>query len=153
MPYWSVARTVAHREVFAAHHLKAAGFQTFAPRIHIDPRRSAPLFLGYLFVRIFEQWRAVDRTIGILGLIRFGEQPARCPDAEIALLRRRLGDDGIVHLPRLRLGSRVRVLSGPFVGFLGLYAGMTTHQRELVLVNLLGRQTRVELAPGQLAAE
>ena len=58
---------------------------------------------------------------------------------------------GLVELPRrdgLRPGEQVRVLAGPLAGHIGLYAGMRSHERVLVLLALLGGQQRVELAKG-----
>jgi hypothetical protein len=56
---------------------------------------------------------------------------------------------GLVELPRrdgLRPGEQVRILAGPLMGHIGLFAGMRPHERVLVLLALLGGQQRVELA-------
>ena len=154
MGYWAVARTLAKREAFAADRLEAAGFEVFAPKTRVG-RGEAALFPGYLFVHIADHWRAIDRTLGVLGLIKVGDAPARCPDAEIAAIRSRTDSKGFVRVPgpmkaarrrKLRPGAKVRI------GALeGIYAGQTARERELVLIDLLGRQLAVELRPGQLA--
>jgi transcriptional antiterminator RfaH len=156
MAYWAVARTLPRRESVAAERLNTAGFETFAPETKTG-RGEAPLFPGYLFVRIVARWRAVDRTIGIIGLIKFGEVPAKCPDAEIAKLQGQLDADGLVSLPhrppkpaRPTPGAQVRIAAGPFRGFTAIYAGMTARDRERVLIDLLGRQALVELRTGQI---
>jgi transcriptional antiterminator RfaH len=159
--YWAVAKTLAHRERFAAERLEAAGFQTFLPRAKLNGR-AEPLFGGYVFVRIVDRWRAVERTVGVLALVRFGDRPARCADAEIADLQSRIDSQGLVRLPerpptpkkprrKIPIGTRVKIAAGPFRGFSAIYAGQTAREREKVLIELLGRQAPLELQPGQIA--
>jgi transcriptional antiterminator RfaH len=106
------------------------------------------LFPGYCFLAIEAQWHAARWSIGVLGLIMNGIQPARVPDGVIAEIRAR-ERGGLVELPRcdgLRAGDRVRVLAGPLQGQFGLFAGQRPHERVLVLLTLLGGAQRVELA-------
>jgi transcription antitermination factor NusG len=42
----------------------------------------------------------------------------------------------------------VSIVDGPFHGFGGLHTGMSTRNRELVLINVLGRQTSVAVPAG-----
>jgi transcription antitermination factor NusG len=42
----------------------------------------------------------------------------------------------------------VAIASGPFAGLGGIYAGQTARERELILLDLLGRQTPVTIAAG-----
>ena len=76
-----------------------------------------------------------------------GIKPARVADHIIDDLRKRERNGLIELFPRseLKPGDQVRILQGPFVGRLGVYAGMRPHERVLVLLALLGRQQRVEL--------
>jgi transcription antitermination factor NusG len=154
MPYWACARVQPQREAFAAGHLEARGFQVFLPKI--ETRRTVePLFRGYVFLQIVDRWRAAERTFGVLCLVRVGDCPARCPEAEIEALRGRMDSTGIIRLPdrrgspikrQIAIGAKVRIVSGPFGGWEGLYAGMGARDRERVLLSLLGRQTPVLLA-------
>jgi transcription antitermination factor NusG len=102
-PFWAVARTAAQRERFAAERVSEAGFEVFAPRIkeRIGVRwRVAPLFRSYLFVRVVDgRWHPIARALGVLKLVKFGDAPAHCPDAEIQALMDRVGPDGIIRLP------------------------------------------------------
>jgi transcriptional antiterminator RfaH len=151
--FWSVARTLNQREAFAAERLKESGFDTLLPRIH-KGKTITPLFSGYLFVAIVEQWRAIDRTLGVLKLVRFGDAPSRVPDREIEALRARMGSDGIIKLPpppeaRKRLytkGVRVRITGGAFDGLGGIHSGMTSGEREVVLLVMLGAAREVKVA-------
>jgi transcription antitermination factor NusG len=148
MGYWAVARTLVRREGFAAGRLEAGGFEAFAPKT-----KTGPLFPGYIFIRIGDTWRAIDRTIGVLNLVKFGDAPARCPDCEIAKLQSQLDDQGFIRLPppsktkgrSIPIGARVRVAGG----FNAIYLGMTAREREKVLMTILGRQVAVTLRSGQ----
>ena len=63
--------------------------------------------------------------------------------------------NGLIELPKrpgLKSGDQVRILRGPFAGYLGLYAGMRAHERVLVLLALLGGQQGVELAKDAVEA-
>ena len=148
MPYWAVARTLIHREPVAARRLEAVGFQVFAP----STDRGRPLFPGYLFVRIIDQWQAIDRTVGVLKLVRFGETPARCPDAEIDKLLAQVDADGFVRLParppenargKLSIGDKVRI-----AGMNAIVVGMGVRERQRVLIHLLGRPIVAEVRSG-----
>ena len=49
---------------------------------------------------------------------------------------------------RFKIGQRVEVTGGLFAGAHGMYQGMTSRQREVVILDALG--ARVELASGLL---
>jgi transcriptional antiterminator RfaH len=146
MAFWSVAQTESLREKTAQRFLEQAGFENYLPMIRTE-NRIAPLFPGYLFVRIIDRWAAISSTIGIISLLSSGELPAKVPDPVIAEIKRK-ERSGVVTLPRprgLQPGDRVRIVAGSFMDRLGLHAGMSTQQRQFVLLELLGRRVRVEL--------
>jgi transcriptional antiterminator RfaH len=154
--YWAVARLEAQRERLALHCLGLAGYETYFPRLR-EKRMShgrrievrSPLFPGYCFLTIEAQWHSARWSMGVIGLIMDGIKPARVADAVIEDIRSR-ERGGLIDLQpppgALRPGDRVRVTAGPFVGHLGLYAGMRAHERVLVLLAILGGQVRAELA-------
>jgi transcription antitermination factor NusG len=151
MAYWAVARTLARRETFAAERLEVAGFEVFAPKAKAG-RDVMALFPGYVFVRVIDQWQAIDRTIGVLKLVKFGELPARCPDVEIDKLVGRLDADGLVRLPARPLeGARAKLSIGAQVRIAGMnavYVGMGVKERQRVLIYLLGRPIVAEVRSG-----
>jgi len=113
-----------------------------------------PLFLGYVFVRVIDQWHAIVRCPGVARLVRGGgDSPARVADQIIAELRSR-ETNGVIELSRrgLMLGDRVRVGGGPFRGQLGLYAGRAPHERVLILLALLGGERQITLPAGDVEA-
>jgi transcriptional antiterminator RfaH len=144
---WSVARTESMREHTAQRWLAQTGFETYLPLIS-GKARPKPLFPGYLFVRIGATgWLRVENTIGILQLLRMGDQPARITDLTIEEIKAR-EHDGVVKLPerqRWHTGDRVLIGGGSFFGHTGLFDGMGVRERVFVLLNLFGRQTRVML--------
>ncbi len=154
MPFWGVVRSQPKREAFASERLRDGGFETFLPAIQTK-RASQPLFAGYLFVLIVDRWRSINSTLGVLCLVRTGDCPARCPDREIASLKAMIDGHGFVRLPEsqgspvkrtIAIGAKVRIAAGPFGGMSGLYAGQSTRERELVLLDLLGGQRPVAIA-------
>jgi transcription antitermination factor NusG len=104
MAYWAVARAVPNHDRLAAECVGLAGYETFVPKIRIRTGaqwRTTPLFVGYFFVRIVDQWRVLERTMGVFNVVKNGATPSRCPDAEIAKLIERADPDGVI-----RLGAR-----------------------------------------------
>jgi transcriptional antiterminator RfaH len=153
--FWGVVRSLPQREAFAAERLRVdQGFEVFPPLVQTK-RASAPLFNGYFFCRIIDRWRSINSTFGVLCLVRVGDCPARCPDREIDALKAMIDGHGYIKLPeappppvrrKIAIGAKVRIASGPFGGWRGLYAGQSTREREKVLLNLLGGQRPVLIA-------
>jgi transcriptional antiterminator RfaH len=106
------------------------------------------LFPGYAFFVVEAQWHSARWSIGVIGLIMNGIQPAKVPDAVIAEIRgREVG--GLIELappPALRRGARVRILHGPFTGHLAIFADSKPRERVEVLLQLLGSAQKVTLA-------
>jgi transcriptional antiterminator RfaH len=133
-----------------------AGYETYFPRLRerrfshgrkIEVR--PPLFPGYAFFTVEAQWHTARWSAGVIGIIMDGIKPAKVADAVIEDIRGR-EHGGLIDLQpppsALKTGDRVKVLTGPFTGHLGLYAGMRSRERVLVLLAILGGQVRTELA-------
>ena len=97
---------------------------------------------------------AIDQyAFGVLCLVRVGDCPSKMPDHEIEALKAMIDGHGYVRLPegqrrsgqarRSRSARRSGLPAEPFGGMRGLYAGMSTKDRERVLLNLLGGQRPV----------
>src|SRR5262249_47058449 len=159
MGYWAVARLAPHQERVALYHLARVGFETYLPRLRerrishgrrIEAR--PPLFPGYCFLTIEAQWHAARWSIGVIGLIMNGLQPAKVPDRVIDEIRGR-ERNGLIELappPSLRRGARVRILAGPFRDHLAIFADMKPRQRVEILLQLLGGEQRVTLAKNDI---
>ena len=142
MAYWAVIRAVPNHDRLAAASVCQAGFETFTPKI----RR-----------RVGTRWRTtprvLERSLGVLTVVKIGADPARCPDAEIAALIERSDADGVFEpssvvadSPRPQPGAPVAIADGPFRGLNGVYVGMSARERELILLNVLGASRPVEIA-------
>jgi transcriptional antiterminator RfaH len=159
--YWAVLRSAPGHDVLAYEGVVRAGYEIFTPKIRTRVGakwKTNPLFGCYFFVRVIE----LERTIGVLSIVKSAGMPARCPDEEIATLIARSDADGIIRLSSsltsqsvarraYEPGAKVWVTDGPFRGFNGLHTGMSTRDREMVLINILGGPRPVEIAAGLLA--
>lgn len=154
--------TQPNAERRAVINLKRQGYDTFLPKFRETVfengrrfSRSGVLFSRYVFVGIVDHWHSIMGTIGVSNLIRNGDKPAVIDAAYVEGLRARLDTEGFIDLSapvvQRKAGDVVTVIDGPFYGFHGIYEGMTAHQREAVLLDMLGRKVRVVLQPGQLA--
>jgi transcription antitermination factor NusG len=155
LSHWSVVQTESQRERVAGEFLKAAGYAIYLPRILVK-KREVPLFPGYLFVGIIDQWWGVRWSVAVVRLLMNGEGvPAVVPKGVVEGIQRREGSDGLVKLPKVRgmeRGDQVRIVRGSFEGHIGLYEGMSGEARVCVLLELMGRAVPVVMARGDVAA-
>jgi transcriptional antiterminator RfaH len=149
MSYWTVVQVESQCEHVVRLLLMRARYQTYMPRIR-DRRRVAPLFPGYVFVRIVDRWYPVVWTVGVVRLLMSGDQPACLSEKIMHEIRKREDRDGYVKLPSptngLRKGQHVRITRGSFEGQIALCEGMSGKDRVWVLLNMLGQKVPVELS-------
>jgi transcriptional antiterminator RfaH len=152
---WFVVQYKPNAEGIAKRNLLRQGLKIFAPFEERTARKShglihtcKALFPGYLFVS-FDQnivrWRTVNSTIGVIRLVRFTEdRPAQISSALISDLMQRCDHSGKLLPPRqLRSGDTVQVTKGPFADFIGNVEQITADKRIWVLLDILGKNTRV----------
>ena len=153
--FWSVVQSQPGCERRAISHIERQGFTIYAPRekiVRIVRGRKVHdarwLFPRYLFVWIEDQWQRLFGTIGVSTVLMNGEKPARLPDEFVPSMKAR-EHHGLIELRKslFRKGQQVQVTGGLFVGQRGIYQNQTSRQREVILLETLGR---VELAPGLL---
>jgi transcriptional antiterminator RfaH len=156
MAFWSVAQTQPFSERKAKRFLEGQSFDCYLPKIlqtqHLRNNkhiRECALFARYLFVRIENAWHVINSTPGISYLLLDGAmKPIVVSEKVINEIRSREDRHGFVVLPKkqqFKPGQQVKVISGQFAGQLALYDGMTSRQRERVLLQLLGQYVSVEL--------
>lgn len=162
---WYVVQTHPHAETKASWHLGRQGFETYLPR-YLKQRRharriediAAPLFPRYLFVAVdmaTQRWLSINSTVGVTRLVRHGDRPAAIPVSVLETLKHREDANGFVqldHQPKFSPGDKICVLGGAFRDCLGLYEGMSGHERVAILLELLGRKVRVVLDPAIIDA-
>jgi transcription elongation factor/antiterminator RfaH len=152
---WFVVRTLANQERRAEQQLRQQDFATYLPLVQKSVRHSrklrqvrAPLFPGYLFVRLDltrQQWRTINSTYGVSCLIMAGERPLPVPagivESFIALTR----SNGLIDFtPDLELGSDVRIVSGSLAGLVGRLASCHAKGRVHVLLEIMGQEVTVQ---------
>jgi transcription antitermination factor NusG len=156
--YWAVVQSQPMCERRALWHLNFQGFTAYAPRekiIRVSRGKKIAawrwLFPRYIFVWITTQWHALFSTIGVARVLMTGDKPSKLPERWIKEMRAQ-EHNGLITLPkhRFKIGTKVQVTSGLLAGQKGLYQGMTSRQREIVLLETLGR---VELASGLLSVK
>ena len=92
-------------------------------------------------------------TLGVSNLVRFGYDYATVTDEIIEGLRRRADPQTGLHRleqPAFRRGGTVRILEGPFERLEGLFECYEGEERALILLEVLGRATRVRVPLDQL---
>jgi transcriptional antiterminator RfaH len=155
---WFVVHTQPRAEAKAMQHLRNQGFAVYLPR-YLKRRRHArridwvatPLFPRYLFVGmdlLRARWRAIRSTVGVADLICSGDRPAPVPPAVLDAIRAREDERGLVSLAdagRFARGDKVRIAEGAFSGLVALFECMSDEDRVVLLLDLLGRQVRVEV--------
>jgi transcriptional antiterminator RfaH len=156
VPHWFLAQVKPNADQKARRNLERQHFTTFQPlerRTRVRGGKfstvSSPFFPGYLFISFPESpapWSLVNSTYGVTRLVSFAGKPAPVPAAIIAALQAACGPDGVVmRAHELAPGSRVEVASGAFSQFIGEVERLTPDHRVLVLLEFMGKQTRVNL--------
>lgn len=162
---WYAVQSQPRREALALLHLGRQGFAGFCPMRPVSRKRgrrrvsvAAPLFPGYLFVRLDlerDRWRAINGTIGVLRLVAFSSdgRPAPLPPGFVERLQQwRGGDGGTYAAAPLAAGERVRVIGGPFDDLCGVLETAGAAERVTILLALLGQETRVQVRRALLIA-
>ena len=149
---WLVVATRRHKERAAQAALAQLAVTTYLPVLEQWPRPAVgasvgPMFPGYLFaLATARELYAISRAAGVRGFVSFGGAPARLDGAVVEFLRSREDRDGIIRAEPLPLGSEVVITDGPLRGFIAVVERrLTARQRVLLLLDILKRQTRVEV--------
>lgn len=156
--HWYVARTKPRQEDVARINLARQNFEAYAPHVTIERARGKrisverePLFPGYVLIKfalLDENWRAINSTRGIISLLTFGENgiPSPLPSDEIEAIQRReiAGKLFISEIKKVRRGDSVRIKFGNAAEAIGSVI-FTRGERVELLLNLLGRETRVRV--------
>ncbi|TGP30206.1 hypothetical protein EN828_28175 [Mesorhizobium sp. M2D.F.Ca.ET.185.01.1.1] len=160
---WYAAGVFAGRENIAEQHLQRQGFTSFVPRAVKTVRharrnytRTAAYFPGYMFVALDvtqQRWRAVNATIGVRSLIMRGDRPSPVPSGLVERFMALTGKDGLLDFSGgLKLGSSVRILSGPFAELIGRLDRLDSTGRARVLVAIMNGEIPIQLESSSLVA-
>ena len=158
MKQWFVVHTHVQKEANATLHLVRQGFEVYLPqflkvRKHARRRETVkkPLFPRYLFVAIdlsLDRWRSVNSTVGVSYIICNGETPVSVPEQIINSIKMREDEEGNVRpnkIVRFFKGEHVHIVDGALAGQEAIFNCPRDEDRVQVLLNLLGRPTKVTL--------
>ena len=158
--HWHLLLCKPNQNHIAFRHLERLGFDVFMPRHKVESRWRGrirqslrPVFGGYVFLSRggARTPLAQARTVpGAAHFIGFGSDgPAVVPSGIVAGLMNRCDQDGCLsHLVEdFHVGDQIRIVSGPFADFVTSVEHIDPDRRLHVLLELLGRQTRVQVDP------
>lgn len=152
---WYLVYTKPRQEGVAQANLERQGYAVYLPRVRQLRRRLGraveniePLFPRYLFIQLSthtDNWAPIRSTLGVSSLVRFGPLPEIVPTDLIAALRARETEDGLQPLEDrgFEAGQAVRIESGPLEGYEGIFLVKSGRDRVMVLLDILGKRTRV----------
>ena len=158
---WYAVHTLPNREFGALSQLTFQGFEGFLP-VHWKTVRharkfrsvKAAFFPRYLFVRLDlnrQQWRSVNGTFGVSGLIMEGERPKPVPRGIVETLIAMSPAGALSFAPVLEPGQDVKVLSGPFANLVGTLQRVDASNRVRVLLDLFGSHIAITTAGNKVA--
>lgn len=152
---WYVVQLKPNGLRLAKQNLIRQGIDVFCPLQETLRRRQGKvvsvrtlLFPGYAFVALTPdrgEWHAVNNTRGVLRLVILeASKPRPAPEALIEALQMRCSVEGVL-LPEtsLEIGETVRLVRGPMAGQISRIEALAPEQRIWVLLDLMGRATRV----------
>lgn len=161
-PPWYVVHTKVRQEQTACENLARQGYAVYLPRIKILKRSRGrqqthlePMFPRYIFLQpgsIAHSIAPVRSTLGVVTIVRFGQKPAVLKPEVLHHIRdfeARQNEAREADISPFQPGERIRVVDGPLTGLEGLISNVS-QERVIVLMHLLGRDTRVNLSHHQI---
>ena len=153
---WYLVQTKARKESEAFNKLRAGGLKGLFPKIHDGKVCSgrqhtteAPLFPGYLFVRMIPSraYYKIKWTKGVVRFVGWGDVPASVADEVVEIIRKRMDEQGRVRVELgLKPGEEVKIRSGPLKDLIGIFDGtLSPGGRVRLLLQLVGSQVSVNV--------
>ncbi|MBN2279648.1 MAG: UpxY family transcription antiterminator [Candidatus Marinimicrobia bacterium] len=144
--HWFAAYTKSRHEKVVKERLEKKGIVTFLPLVRQKSQWKdrikeveIPLIKSYIFVQ--EEARNllyVLQTEGILNIVRIGEKYTLIPDFQIEALQKALEER--IHLEPANYfteGEKVRVLTGPLSGRIGLITKISGHSKLILKIDAI----------------
>ena len=153
---WYRVHCKPKQEVRAQENLNNQLINSFLPTISVEKvirgkRQSVEevMFPGYLFVELAitgEYWSKIRSTRGVRDFVRFGGVPAKISLElleQLKVIDSNLVTNVAAETPKA--GDRVRIMSGPFKDLEGVFQMPDGEQRSIVLLNILGKESKLEV--------
>jgi transcriptional antiterminator RfaH len=168
---WFAIYTKPRQERIALENLERQGFRCFLPmalnpyqRFRVGGASAAtaaqraarktgiePLFPRYLFLNATPSEQSlgpIRSTRGVSTLVRFGTKLVEIPERVIRTIdNRKDPETGLVLLDPVPVqpGDKVEVFDGPLAGIQGIFQERRGEARAVLLMNLLGRVSTIEV--------
>lgn len=151
--HWYAAHTRPNHEKSVARQLGFRNIERLLPLCNSvrqwkdrRVRLSAPLFSGYVFVRISLRDRLhVLGVPGVASLVGFGNHPAPLPEEDIqSILCCMSCETNVEPHPYPCVGNRVRVKNGPLHGLTGVVVQLKNRKRLVLSFDLIRRSATVD---------
>jgi transcription antitermination factor NusG len=151
---WFAAYTMSRHEKCISSHCDRIGIEQFLPlyssqrswknRTTVDLQM--PLFPNYIFVRLLPQDHGpLMRLPGLLSIVGNGAGPVVIPDADMELLRRIITCKTIEPHPFMTKGDKVRVITGPLAGMIGVVLKKGNGLRLIVTLDMIGKSVSLQV--------
>ncbi len=112
------------------------------------------VFPGYILIKMIvsnESWYVVRNTPNVTGFLGAGTVPVPVSDAELARIQGMVEEKNAEYKTPVKIGDYATILAGSFAGSEGKIVEVNEKKGTLKLnINLLGRDTPVELEFGQI---
>ena len=152
---WFILQFKSNSHHLAAKNLNQQGFETFLPLQDTTSRNASrfinanrPLFPGYMFItfdRTESKWHKINNTYGVSRLLTFNSTLKSIPATFINNLMERYDSSGkLLPIKKLKKGGQVKISKGPFANFIATIEKHEDDQRVWVLMNLMGRKTKIQ---------
>jgi len=159
---WYAIRTKVNREKDVEKRLSDLRVEVFLPWMRARRRIGsrfhwvlAPLFPGYVFCRLdmVVSGKAARYSPGVKDFLTFGSRVADVGENIIQALRERCpGGVAEIDPVNAKAGDIVRINEGPFAGLEAIFEQkLKGSERVAVLLDILGRQTRIVLPSETIA--
>jgi transcription antitermination factor NusG len=153
-PDWFAAYTMSRHEKRIAAHCERIGIEQFLPlytsqrswknRTTVDLQM--PLFPNYIFVRLLPQDHGpLMRLPGLLSTVGNAAGPVVIPDGDMELLRRIIACKAIEPHPFMAKGDKVRVVTGPLAGLIGVVLEKGNGLRFIVTLDMIGKSVSLDI--------
>ena len=123
----------------------------------VKKERSKKLFPGYILVEMVmtdEAWYIVRNTPGVTGFIGSsgkGAKPTPLQPYEVDNVLRSMGMSRLEMDNDLEVGTKVKIVEGPFAGMFGTIETLDTESQTLtIVIDLFGQETSVEAELSQI---
>lgn len=123
----------------------------------VKKERTKKLFPGYILVEMVmtdEAWYIVRNTPGVTGFIGSsgkGAKPTPLQPYEVDNVLRSMGMSRLEMDNYLEVGTKVKIVEGPFAGMFGTIETLDTENQTLtIVIDLFGQETSVEAELSQI---